>query len=214
MNPDIDAREDVPFSFLFCGPPGTGKTTTARKMGQVYYDMGFLDSVSVEECSATDMIAEWVGQTGPKVRKLLSKARGKVLLIDEAYRLAGGTSTGHDFAAEAVNELIACMTSPEYERNMIIILAGYTEGMDKLLSTNPGLSSRFPERVDFKPLTSTNCFALLRNTLQEKKSYIESRSQLVLDISCVETPPSAFSKTILALFKRLGKTENWVVGEM
>jgi AAA+ superfamily predicted ATPase len=62
---------------------GTGKTTTAQKMGKVFYDMGFLSQAKVEECSATDMIGQYVGQTGPKVQKLLEKAMGKVLFIDE-----------------------------------------------------------------------------------------------------------------------------------
>jgi AAA+ superfamily predicted ATPase len=62
---------------------GAGKTTTAQKMGKVFYDMGFLSQAKVEECSATDMIGQYVGQTGPKVQKLLEKAMGKVLFIDE-----------------------------------------------------------------------------------------------------------------------------------
>lgn len=65
---------------------GTGKTTTARKMGQVYYDMGMLGSAEVIECSATDFVGQYVGQTGPKTQKQLEKGLGKILFIDEAYR--------------------------------------------------------------------------------------------------------------------------------
>lgn len=86
----MDAREQLPFNFLFKGPPGTGKTTTAAKMGKIFYDMGFLSQAKVEECSATDLIGQYVGHTGPKVQKLMEKAMGKVLFIDEAYRLAEG----------------------------------------------------------------------------------------------------------------------------
>ena len=78
---------------------GTGKTTTARKLGQVYYDMGFLSSKEVVECSATDLVGQYVGQTGPKTKGIFEKALGKVLFIDEAYRL----SEGH-FAKEAMDE--------------------------------------------------------------------------------------------------------------
>lgn len=86
----MDPKESVPFNFLFRGPPGTGKTSIARRMGKVFYDAGFLGSAEVVECSTSDIIGQYVGQTGPKVRAVLDKALGKVLFIDEAYRLASG----------------------------------------------------------------------------------------------------------------------------
>ncbi|KAI4103575.1 MAG: hypothetical protein L6R37_003720 [Teloschistes peruensis] len=106
---DLDPREQIPFNFLFRGPPGTGKTTTARKMGKVYYDMGFLATAEVLETSATDLVGEYVGQTGPKTQKLLEKALGKVLFVDEAYRLAEG-----HFAKEAMDEIVDCITKPAF----------------------------------------------------------------------------------------------------
>ncbi|UKZ81400.1 hypothetical protein TrVFT333_009172 [Trichoderma virens FT-333] len=115
----MDVKEEIPFNFLFRGPPGTGKTTTARKMGKVYYDMGFLSKATVEECSATDLIGEYVGHTGPKVQKVLEKSLGRVLLIDEAYRFADGK-----FAKEAIDELVDCVTKVKYQGKLIIILAG------------------------------------------------------------------------------------------
>lgn len=87
---DMDPRENIPFNFVFRGPPGTGKTTTARKMGKVFYDMGFLSTADVIDCSASDLVGQYVGQTGPKVIKQLDRALGRVLFIDEAYRLAVG----------------------------------------------------------------------------------------------------------------------------
>ena len=74
---------------------GTGKTTTARKMGKVFYDMGFLATAEVVNCSVTDLVGQYIGQTGPKTKALLEKGLGKVLFIDEAYRLAEG-----DFVTE------------------------------------------------------------------------------------------------------------------
>ena len=87
---------------------GTGKTTTAQKMGKVFYDMGFLSEAKVIECSATDLIGQYVGHTGPKVQKMLEKALGKVLFIDEAYRLGDGTNH-NSFATEAMDELVDCL---------------------------------------------------------------------------------------------------------
>ena len=118
---------------------GAGKTSTARKMGKVYYDMGFLANAQVVECSAKDMVAEYIGQTGPKTQKLIESALGKVLFIDEAYRLAEG-----HFAKEAVDELVDCVTKPKFYQKVIIILAGYEKDIKRLTSINSGFSSRFP----------------------------------------------------------------------
>ncbi|KAL3496205.1 P-loop containing nucleoside triphosphate hydrolase protein [Aspergillus germanicus] len=97
---DMNPKEQVPFNFLFRGPPGTGKTSTARKMGKVYYDMNLLSSAEVIESSATDLIGQYIGHTDPKTQELLEKALGKVLLIDEAYQLAEG-----HFAKKAMDEI-------------------------------------------------------------------------------------------------------------
>jgi SpoVK/Ycf46/Vps4 family AAA+-type ATPase len=89
-------------------------------MGKVYYDMGFLSQAKVIESSATDLVGQYVGQTGPKVQKLMETALGKVLFIDEAYRLAEG-----HFATEAMDELVDCITKPKFAQKLIVILAGY-----------------------------------------------------------------------------------------
>ncbi|KAF6815870.1 stage V sporulation protein K [Colletotrichum plurivorum] len=85
---NVDPRPHTPWAFVFKGPPGTGKTSTAKKIGRIYYDMGFLSTDEVVACSVTDMIGQYKGHTGPKVLGLLDKAIGKVLFVDEAYRLA------------------------------------------------------------------------------------------------------------------------------
>ncbi|MCJ1462518.1 hypothetical protein MMC07_001120 [Pseudocyphellaria aurata] len=156
-------RDLIPTNFLFKGPPGTGKTTTARKMGQVFYDMGFLTAVEVVECSASDLIGQYVGQTGPKTRAQLDKALGKVLFVDEAYRLSEGS-----FANEAINELVDSLTKAKYKGKMIVILAGYADQINQLISVNPGLSSRFAEEIIFKNMSPKSCLRLLESTIAKQ----------------------------------------------
>ncbi|KAL7798766.1 P-loop containing nucleoside triphosphate hydrolase protein [Trichoderma afarasin] len=199
----MDVKEEIPFNFLFRGPPGTGKTTTARKMGKVYYDMGFLSKATVEECSATDLIAEYVGQTGPKVQKVLEKSLGRVLLIDEAYRFAGS-----GFAQEAIDELVGLMTTPKYQGKLIIILAGYEHDINRLLSVNAGLTSRFPESIDFKPLEPDACFRLLADLLRKRKTEISKRGKN-MDISCLESPSKLFLGDCTTILAELSKADGW-----
>jgi hypothetical protein len=144
--------------------PGTGKTTIARKIGQIYYDMGFLASPKVEECSASDLVGEYVGHTGPKTKKLFEKALGQVLFIDEAYRLSGGR-----FAQEAVDELVGLLTQDRFKSKLVIILAGYEHDINKLLDVNSGLSSRFPEIVSFKHFPPKTCLEILDKALRARK---------------------------------------------
>ncbi|KAM0712387.1 hypothetical protein Q7P37_011482 [Cladosporium fusiforme] len=196
----LDPRDELPFTFLFRGPPGTGKTTTARKMGKVYYDMGFLGTAEVIECSAKDLIGEYVGQTGPKAQKLIESALGKVLFVDEAYRLGG---SGGSFAKEAVDELVDCITKPRFLNKLVIILAGYENEINRMLEVNPGLSSRFSESVDFQPLTAENCFGLLKATLKQRKQ---------LDASKLSTPSPNFETQAMKRLSELAALDNFANG--
>jgi len=125
--------------------------------------MGILSSSEYLECSASDLVAEYVGQTGPKTRDVLKKGLGKVLFIDEAYRLCEG-----QFAHEAVNELVDSLTKPQFMGKVVVILAGYNEDINRLLKVNPGLSSRFPEEVPFENMKPEECIELLRRELEKR----------------------------------------------
>ncbi|KAJ3507971.1 hypothetical protein NLJ89_g6009 [Agrocybe chaxingu] len=162
----MDARDRIPTNFIFTGPPGTGKTTVARKIGQVFYDMGLLSSGEVVECSASDLVGQYVGQTGPKTKKLFEKALGKVLFVDEAYRL----SEGH-FAQEAIDELVGLLTHPNFKSKLIVILAGYEADMQRLMAVNTGLSSRFPDQVVFENMSADYCLQVVEKEL--KKNNVE-----------------------------------------
>ncbi|KAI1634928.1 P-loop containing nucleoside triphosphate hydrolase protein [Biscogniauxia mediterranea] len=190
---DPEIRAQIPFSFLFRGPPGTGKTSTARKIGKIYYDMGFLTEATVVECSATDIIGQFVGHTGPKVQDKFKEALGRVLFIDEAYRLSGD-----HFAKEAMDEIVDCLTKEKYQFKLVVILAGYDNDINRLMNQNPGLTSRFPETISFYNLPAHNCRDLLMQCLSQKK----------LDISELEASPTLDSK-LLDLFGTLSRTDSW-----
>ncbi len=163
-------------------------------MGKVFYDMGFLSTAQVEECSATDLIGQYVGQTGPKVLKLLDKALGRVLFIDEAYRLAEG-----QFGLEAVNELVDCLTKSRFAGKLVTILAGYDADINRLISVNPGLSSRFPEEIIFDNLSPEHCLQLLGETLKRKKIDDAVLNDLSPTVRC----------DILDLFGQLSSLPSW-----
>ncbi|KIK99652.1 hypothetical protein PAXRUDRAFT_30364 [Paxillus rubicundulus Ve08.2h10] len=164
----LDIRTQIPSNFVFKGPPCTGKTTTAQKLGQVYYDMGFLASADVIECSASDLVGgEHVGHTGPKMRTVFEKAIGKVLFIDEAHRLGQGR-----FAQEAMDNIVDLMATEKFMNKLVIIIAGYDNDMNKFLGVNPRLASHFAEEIHFQNMTPEQCLALLDKDLRKSKLVI------------------------------------------
>jgi AAA+ superfamily predicted ATPase len=162
----LDPKPSIPFTFIIKGPPGCGKTTLARKIGNLYYQMGLLATNEVVEASAQDMLAGYTGQTATKTRELIESALGKVLFIDEAYRLTGERA-GECFAAEARDELVDALTKPHFVGKVVVILAGYESHMNIMLEKNPGLSSRFRTHIQFSNLSSRACTLLLKKRIEE-----------------------------------------------
>ena len=163
-------------------------------MGKVFYDMGILADIEVIDCAASDFIGQYIGHTSPKTIAQLDKALGKVLFIDEAYRLAEG-----QFAAEALNELVDQLTKPKYKGKLVVILAGYEKDINKLVSCNPGLSSRFSEEVMFYEMTVDECLQLLERDLKDQS----------IDIPSLADPNEPQQLRLMSLFRQLSSLPSW-----
>lgn len=136
-------QDELSLNMIFTGNPGTGKTTLARLMAKIYYELGVLPSQEVVETDRSQLVGGYMGQTEENVRNVVKQSLGGVLFIDEAYSL-NRDGQGSDYGQTAIDTLVSLMTSSEFGGKFAVILAGYPEEMRQFLDGNHGLSSRFP----------------------------------------------------------------------
>ena len=144
-------NRNPPMHMVFTGNPGTGKTTIAKYIGEIYHSIGVLSSGHVVETERTKLVSEWIGATEKNTKSAIESASGGVLFIDEAYNLFTGANDKKDYGMRVIETLLTALSADDTD--MIVILAGYTEEMNQMLEANPGMKSRFPYIFHFDDYT-------------------------------------------------------------
>ncbi|MBP3463944.1 MAG: AAA family ATPase [Clostridia bacterium] len=167
--------KNVNLHMVFLGNPGTGKTTVARIVAQILYNLKYIQKNKLIEVSSKDLVAEYVGQTGPKTMAVIEKAMGGVLFIDEAYTLASGNGNGNSFNEEAIATLIQAMEN--YRDNLVVIFAGYTKEMQAFLDANSGIVSRIGYTLQFEDYTSEELITIFESMIKKSGFEIEETAK-------------------------------------
>ena len=168
----------TPMSYhcVFTGNPGTGKTTVARIVSQIYKELGILKKGHLVETDRSGLVAEYVGQTAVKTNKIIDSALDGILFIDEAYSLVDGGNS--DYGKEAIATLLKRM---EDDRDhLVVILAGYTDDMKRFVDSNPGLQSRFNRYIEFPDYSADELFQIFLSSAKKYEYKLTEEAQTTL----------------------------------
>ena len=198
---------DMSLHMVFSGNPGTGKTTVAWIMARIYHSLDILSKGQLVEVDRSGLVAGYVGQTALKTQKVIEKAMGGVLFIDEAYALNGKSE--NDFGQEAIDTILKAME--DHRDDLVVIVAGYTELMDRFIHSNPGLESRFNRFLMFEDYTPEQMVAIFK--MQCKKGcYVlaEGTEELVRDFISEESADDSFgnARGVRNLFEHILVAQN------
>ena len=161
----------------FTGSPGTGKTTVGLKMADILYQLEYIKKGHLLTVTRDDLVGQYIGHTAPKTKEVLKKAMGGVLFIDEAYYLYKPDNE-RDYGSEAIEILLQVMENQRDD--LVVILAGYKEPMDKFYESNPGLSSRIANHIDFPDYTTEELLQISKLMLEEQQYQLTPDAEIAL----------------------------------
>lgn len=162
----FDDNEDIQLHTIYIGNPGTGKTTIAKMMGQLYKSLGLLSRGHILEVDRSDLVGEYIGQTAPKTKEVIDRARGGILFIDEAYSLSRSQEDSKDFGREVIEILVKEMSNGKGD--LAVIVAGYPKEMKQFLDSNPGMRSRFKIKFEFADYLPQELMQIVDLVCEEK----------------------------------------------
>jgi probable Rubsico expression protein CbbX len=161
----------------FTGSPGTGKTTVGLKMADILYQLGYIKKGHLLTVTRDDLVGQYIGHTAPKTKEVLKKAMGGVLFIDEAYYLYKPDNE-RDYGSEAIEILLQVMENQRDD--LVVILAGYKQPMDKFYESNPGLSSRIANHIDFPDYSVEELLKIAKMMLDEQQYQLTPDAEIAL----------------------------------
>lgn len=170
---------------VFMGNPGTGKTTVAKLLGQIYHSLGLLSKGQVHEVGRVDLIGEYIGQTAPKVQKAIEKARGGILFVDEAYALSDRGDDGKDFGKEAIEVFIKEMS--DGKGDIAIVFAGYPKEMTSFINRNPGMKSRIQSVINFPDYTPDELMQIAKYSSDKRGVSLDEKAWELLNRKVYES---------------------------
>jgi len=157
--------EPPPLHMSFTGNPGTGKTTVAKRMGQILYRLGYVRKGHIVTASRDDLVGQYVGHTAPKTREVIKRAMGGVLFIDEAYNIYR-LDNERDYGQETVEMLLEVMENDR--QDLVVVMAGYKDRMDRFFGDVPGISSRIAHHIDFPDYNADELMEIAELMLQQQ----------------------------------------------
>ncbi len=172
----------------FTGAPGTGKTTVGLRMAELLHRLGYLDQGHLVHAMRNDMVGEYVGQTAPKTKRLLDRAMGGVLFIDEAYSLYRAEDE-RDFGQEAIEILLQVMENKRDQ--LVVVLAGYKDRMDAFFESNPGMGSRIAHHLDFANYELGELVGIGRLMLEQACYYLSEEAEAAFRAYLTRRMPQA-----------------------
>lgn len=180
----LKTKDDLSFNCVFLGNPGTGKTSVARVLGNVFKAMGILEKGHLVEVDRSSLVGQYIGETAQKTDKIIEDAMGGLLFIDEAYTLVKKGGSGQDFGQEAIDTLLKRMEDKAGQ--FAIIVAGYPDEMNDFLGSNPGMKSRFNHFFNFEDYTPDEMIEIFRGMAKKEDYTVEAIAQEGLKKELIE----------------------------